>query len=244
MTITYDAEFGTETIAAAHYDDPDTYTVAEAWASSPLDDMGGEHVLRGGRCRRRSRPRRLTREAVRRADGRHHRWRHPRCRAVRLPAGGSPDRRRTRIRCFHRTAARDADHAGPRAPRPRRPRRRSRRRRQFSRLRHRIPLPPSRKRTKKLLRHRRWRPMRVCRQSLPRPSSSTSICRRSATSQDRPLSNHRTSTWFRRCPTAPSRRSQSSRASRSTRTCTRSPSTTAPAGGQRSCRATSRIRAR
>ena len=45
MTITYDAEFGTETIAAAHYDDPDTYTVAEAWASSPLDDMGGEHVF-------------------------------------------------------------------------------------------------------------------------------------------------------------------------------------------------------
>jgi len=45
MTITYDAEFGTETIAAAHYDDPDTYTVAEARASSPLDDMGGEHVF-------------------------------------------------------------------------------------------------------------------------------------------------------------------------------------------------------
>ena len=45
MTITYDAEFGTETIAAAQYDDPDTYTVAEAWASSPLDDMGGEHVF-------------------------------------------------------------------------------------------------------------------------------------------------------------------------------------------------------
>jgi hypothetical protein len=41
MTTTYDPEFGTETIAAAQYDDPDTYTVAEAWASSPLDDTDG-----------------------------------------------------------------------------------------------------------------------------------------------------------------------------------------------------------
>ena len=37
MTTTYDAEFSTETIAAARYDDPDTYTIAEAWASSAPD---------------------------------------------------------------------------------------------------------------------------------------------------------------------------------------------------------------
>lgn len=37
MCDTYDTEFSTETIAAPLYDDPDTYTIAEAWASSPLD---------------------------------------------------------------------------------------------------------------------------------------------------------------------------------------------------------------
>ncbi|WP_123026114.1 hypothetical protein [Mycolicibacterium stellerae] len=39
MTTTYDTEFGTETIAAPLYDDPGAYTVAEAWASSPMDDI-------------------------------------------------------------------------------------------------------------------------------------------------------------------------------------------------------------
>jgi hypothetical protein len=43
MATTYETEFGTETVAAAQYDDPDTYTIAEAWASSPLDDVGGMH---------------------------------------------------------------------------------------------------------------------------------------------------------------------------------------------------------
>jgi hypothetical protein len=39
MTTTYDTEFGTETIAAPLYDDPDTYTIVEAWASSQLDEF-------------------------------------------------------------------------------------------------------------------------------------------------------------------------------------------------------------
>lgn len=49
MTITFDTEFSTETMAAValggtdtYYDDPDTYTVAEAWACSPdgeIDDV-------------------------------------------------------------------------------------------------------------------------------------------------------------------------------------------------------------
>ena len=43
MTTTYDTEFRTETIAAPQYDDPDTYTVAEAWASSLLDEMGDDY---------------------------------------------------------------------------------------------------------------------------------------------------------------------------------------------------------
>jgi hypothetical protein len=42
MTTTYDTEFSTETIAAPQFDDPDTYTVVEAWASSPLGDMGDD----------------------------------------------------------------------------------------------------------------------------------------------------------------------------------------------------------
>ena len=43
MTTTYDTEFSTETIAAPQYDDPDLYTIAEAWASSPLGEMGDDH---------------------------------------------------------------------------------------------------------------------------------------------------------------------------------------------------------
>ena len=43
MTTTYDTEFSTETIAAPQYDDPDLYTIAEAWASSPLGEMGDGH---------------------------------------------------------------------------------------------------------------------------------------------------------------------------------------------------------
>jgi hypothetical protein len=42
MTITYDAEPTCDTIAAAYYDDPDTYTIAEAWMSSPLGELDGE----------------------------------------------------------------------------------------------------------------------------------------------------------------------------------------------------------
>lgn len=43
MTTTYDSEFSTETIAAPQYDDPDTYTIAEAWASSPLDEIDDDY---------------------------------------------------------------------------------------------------------------------------------------------------------------------------------------------------------
>ena len=43
MTTTYDTEFSTETIAAPQYDDPDLYTIAEAWASSPLGEVGDDH---------------------------------------------------------------------------------------------------------------------------------------------------------------------------------------------------------
>lgn len=39
MTTTYDAELTDDTIAAAYYDDPDTYTIAEAWMSSPLGQL-------------------------------------------------------------------------------------------------------------------------------------------------------------------------------------------------------------
>jgi hypothetical protein len=42
MTTTYDAEPTCDTIAAAYYDDPDTYTIAEAWMSSPLGELGRE----------------------------------------------------------------------------------------------------------------------------------------------------------------------------------------------------------
>ena len=35
MTTTYDTEFSTETIAAPQYDDPDTYTIAEALGIQP-----------------------------------------------------------------------------------------------------------------------------------------------------------------------------------------------------------------
>ncbi len=43
MTTTYDTEFNTETIASPQYDQPDTYTVAEAWASSLLGEMGDDY---------------------------------------------------------------------------------------------------------------------------------------------------------------------------------------------------------
>jgi hypothetical protein len=39
MTTTYDAEATCDTIAAGYYDDPDTYTIAEAWMSSPLGGL-------------------------------------------------------------------------------------------------------------------------------------------------------------------------------------------------------------
>ncbi len=39
MTTTWDTESACDTIAAAYYDDPDTYTVAEAWMSSPLGEL-------------------------------------------------------------------------------------------------------------------------------------------------------------------------------------------------------------
>jgi hypothetical protein len=42
MTTTYDAEPTCDTIAAAYYDDPDTYTIAEAWMSSPLGELDGD----------------------------------------------------------------------------------------------------------------------------------------------------------------------------------------------------------
>lgn len=41
MTTTYDTEFTTETLAAVRYDDANTYTVAEAWSSSPLGELDG-----------------------------------------------------------------------------------------------------------------------------------------------------------------------------------------------------------
>jgi hypothetical protein len=48
MTTTYDAESTCDTIAAVYYDDPDTYTIAEAWMSSPLgkldDDITDAYV--------------------------------------------------------------------------------------------------------------------------------------------------------------------------------------------------------
>lgn len=39
MTTIYDAESTCDTIAAFYYDDPDTYTIAEAWMSSPLGEL-------------------------------------------------------------------------------------------------------------------------------------------------------------------------------------------------------------
>jgi hypothetical protein len=42
MTTTYDAEPTCDTIAAAYYDDPDTYTIAQAWMSSPLGELDGD----------------------------------------------------------------------------------------------------------------------------------------------------------------------------------------------------------
>lgn len=43
MTTIYDADTTSDTVAApVYYDDPDTYTIAEAWMSSPLGELDGD----------------------------------------------------------------------------------------------------------------------------------------------------------------------------------------------------------